>query len=77
MVGRDRLLNHGADLGVAGLQLLELLLQAGDHAVGQLAGTGEVAAPLGLVQLGAALVQLYFKLLRRAQLLLLAFPAGR
>ena len=48
-----------------------------DHAVGQLAGTGEVAAALRLLQFGAVLVQLLLELLGLAELLLFALPALR
>ena len=56
VIGRDGLLHHRA-VGVLALDRLELFLQPRNDAIGQLAGTAEIAAALRLRQLGAALVE--------------------
>ena len=66
---------HTAASRVAGLDLGKLLLENGDHAVGELARAREIAAPLRLVELGAPLVELLLDLLRLAELVLLLLPA--
>ncbi len=55
---------------LVGLGFLELLLEVGDHAVGQLARLGELAAALRDVQLGARLVELLLHLLQIGELVL-------
>ena len=51
--------------------------EIGDDAVSELAGAGEVAPPLRLLELDAGLVELLLQLLRRGELLLLLLPAAR
>ena len=77
VVGRHRLLDHVAGLAALLLGLLELLLERRDDAVGELAGLGEVAGPLRLVEVGARLVELLLDLGRGDELLLLGHPARR
>ena len=64
-------------LGLGLLELLELGLEVRDHAVSELAGLGEVAAALRLLELDARVVELLLDLLRRSELLLLLLPALR
>jgi hypothetical protein len=47
--------------GLLLLDRLQLLLQLRDHAIGELAGAGEVALALCLLKLDACLVQLFLE----------------
>ena len=74
-VGLDHLLRQAAGPALFLFDLLQLRLEAGDHAVSQLAGLGEVAAALRLLQLDARVIEVFLDLLRGAELLLLLVPA--
>jgi hypothetical protein len=69
------LLDHVAGLAALLLGLLQLLLERRDRAVGELAGAGEVARPLRLVEVAPRLVELLLDLGRGDELLLLRHPA--
>ena len=58
------------------LDLLELLLELGDAAIGELAGALVLAFALGVGELGAQLLELGLELLRLAELLLLRLPSA-
>ena len=74
VVGGHRLLDHRA-AGALGLDVLELLLQLGDAAIGQFAGALVFAAALRVGEFAAQLVELGLELLRVGQLVLLRLPA--
>src|SRR5215510_6284789 len=76
MVGGNGFLDHRT-LAVTGLHRFELLLEARNNAVGELAGAPQIAAPLRPLELGAALIQFLLDLLRFAELLFLVLPAPR
>ena len=75
VVGRHGLLDHAA-LAVLRLGLLELLLQLGDRAIGQLAGLLELALALRDGEFVAGLVELLLEVGGEAELLLLGLPLG-
>src|SRR5262249_17153394 len=80
LIRRDSLLDHGLAAAALGallaLQLLELLGELGNDGVLQLPGARIVAAADGLLQLIAALLELFLDLLGRAELGLLTLPAA-
>ena len=57
------------------LHLLQLRFEVGDDAVGELAGLGEIAFALRLLELDARGLELLLQLLRAGELLLLLGPA--
>ena len=74
VIGGDRLLDHRA-LAFAGLDVLELLLELGNAAIGQFAGALVFALALRIGELDAQLVELGLDLLGLRQLFLLGLPA--
>ncbi len=74
VVGGDRLLHHGAALLLA-FDLLELLFELRDAAIGQFAGALVLAFALRIGEFDAQLVELVLELLRAAELFLLGLPA--
>src|SRR5206468_2683924 len=68
----DGFLEHPPGFGA--LDLLELALELGDDAVGQLARTAPVAAALHDFELGAGLVEMLLQFLRAGELVLLGPP---
>jgi hypothetical protein len=60
-----------------GLGLGQLLFQLRDDAVGQLAGLGQIALALGLIQLGPGLVELFLEPARAGELVALGLPLAR
>ena len=77
VLGRDLFLDTLAALDLVVLGFLELLLELGDHAVGQLARLGQLALALRDLELGARLVELLLDLLRIGELVLLRLPLRR
>ena len=76
VIGGHRLFDHGA-LAVGGLDVLELLLQLRDAAIGELAGALIFALALGVRELHAQLIELRLELLRIRQLFFFGLPARR
>ncbi len=77
VVGRDGLLDEVAGAALLCFRFGQLLLKVGDDAVGDLAGLGEVAAPLRGLQVEARLVEALLQLGGGTELLLLRLPALR
>ena len=73
LLGGDRFLAHHA-AAFLGFGFGEPLFEIGDDAVGELAGSGPVAAALHLLQFDARLVELLLQFLRAGELLLLGLP---
>ena len=67
---------HGAGFVFGLFDVFQLLLEIRDHAISKLAGLGEIALALRLLQLDAGMVELLFQLLRAGELVLLALPAA-
>ncbi len=76
--GRHDLRDHLAfALALGLLGFLDPLLEAGDHAIGELTRLCEVARPLCDLELAARRVELFLELLRALHTLLLGEPFGR
>src|SRR5213079_61177 len=73
-LGRDFFLDALGPRNGMPLGFLELLLEVGDDAVGELAGTPQLAPALGDLELGARLVELLLELLGIGELVLGRLP---
>ena len=75
VVGGDGLFHHRAALAFLGLDVLELLLQLGNAAIGQFAGALVFALALRVGEFDAQRIELGLELLRVGQLFLFRLPA--